>query len=235
MLKKLLIVAASAAMLALVSISAAFVVGGPEIRAAFAEGKFVWVVGDEYDGPVIAKELTLDDAKELVITMPVNLRFDRSDTASMKVEGPQEAIDALVYENGKLAFRGSGKRRSTTLEITIAAPVLPDLRLETAGDIDLRGLDQDAFALHSSGAADVKATGRAKSLVLVTNGAADLNFEEVATGDARIEINGAGDVNLSATGEVDIEINGAGSVTLHTKPARVRSEINGVGSVDRSY
>jgi hypothetical protein len=236
MFKKLLIVAVSAAMLALVSIGAAIAVGGPEIQMALEDGEFEWTAEmEDYDGPIGTKDFVFDSTRELTIEVPVEMRFERSDTVSMKVEGPQDAIDDLVYENGKLDLRGSGHRLGKGLKLTITAPKLTGLRLEAPGDVELVQLDQDAFEIHSEGAADVNASGRVGSLTLVADGAADFDFEEVSAKDATIEINGAGDIDISATGSVAIEINGAGSVTLHAKPTNLKSEINGIGSVDHSY
>ena len=109
------------------------------------------------------------------------------------------------------------------------------LELNAPGDVTLIGLDQDRFALSTNGAADLVAKGRVGTLKLETNGAADLNFKEVEAKDATVEINGAGDIDISASGSVRVEINGAGAVTLHVKPASLQSEINGVGSIDHAY
>lgn len=233
MIKKLLVVFASAAALALLSISAAFVVGGSDFRGAIADGDFHW--GEEYDGPMATREFAFDTGKVLTIDAPVNLRFERSETVSMKVEGPKDAMKDLVYENGELSLKGSHRHLRHGLTVTVTAPTLAGLVLDAPGDVELVELQQDAIEIRSSGAADIDASGTVRKLTLEADGAADLDFREVKAKDASVQINGAGDVDISATGAVDIEINGAGSVTLHAKPASVTSQINGVGSVDRAY
>ncbi|MCB2047190.1 MAG: DUF2807 domain-containing protein [Novosphingobium sp.] len=234
MIRKLLIVAVSAAMLALVSIGAAVAIGGPALRKAFEE-RHVIVLGDEYEGPTTTRQFEFDAAKMLVIDMPVDLRFERSDTASMEVEGPQEAIDDLVYENGKLGFSKGGKAKHASLSVVIKAPRLLGLHLDAPADVELFDLDQENFEVQSAGAADVTATGKIAKLRLESDGAADFDFENVEVTDASVEINGAGDIELSAKGIVDLEINGAGDVTLHTKPAKLNSTINGIGDVKHAY
>jgi Putative auto-transporter adhesin, head GIN domain len=234
MFKKLLIVAASAATLAFVSIGAAFMIDGPGIRAALDNDNLGWEI-DSYDGPITTTELQLDADRDLDINIPAELTFTRSETSSMIVEGPQDALDDLVYKDGSLDLSGNGYQLGDGLKITITGPRLPGLNLNAPGDITLIGLDQDRLALSTNGAADLTAKGKVRTLELETNGAANLDFRDVEATDATVEINGAGDIDLAASGLVRVEINGAGSITLHVKPANVESEINGVGSVDHAY
>lgn len=234
MYKKLLVIFASASILALVSFSAAFVFGGSELRNAFDDGNMHWTV-DDYDGPISTREFAFDAGLPLTIDVPVDLRFERGAETSMTIEGPKEVVDALAYEKGVLTLGRGSSRLGDGLRVRITAPALPGLILEAPGDVSLVKLEQDEIEVRSSGAADVDASGKVKKLVLRADGAADFDFEALETEDADVEINGAGDVDLSATGAVAIAINGAGSVTLHRKPASLKSEINGVGSVDHAY
>ncbi len=154
MIKKLLIVAVSGLMLALISIGAAVAIGGPQLRGAFHDGHFVWD-SDGYRGPVIKKELTFDASRPLEITLPVDMHFVRGDKVSMIVEGPKKAIDGLVYENGELRLNGSHHGMNDGIKLTITAPVLPPLDISGPANVEIVDLRQREFKLSMAGAGNV--------------------------------------------------------------------------------
>jgi hypothetical protein len=63
-------------------------------------------------------------------------------------------------------------------------------------------------------------------------GAADYRGEGLASGEAEVEINGAGTTVLNASERLDATINGAGTVEYVGSP-RVTQTINGLGVVRR--
>jgi hypothetical protein len=237
MLKKLLIVAASGALLALATLSLAWVVGGKDFRDGFSDGEgWSWTIddGEEYKGPKKTRDFVFDGAQVVTISIPVDLRFTRGDESKMVVEGPAEAIDRLEWKDGRLTLPGEGHLRNG-LAVTIVAPQIQGLDIESAADIDLAGLDQDSFSLKAGGAVELVAAGRVDTLDLIADGAGELDLARVAAKDAKVRINGVGEIDLAATGNVDIAINGAGTATLHKKPATVKRRINGVGEINHAY
>lgn len=235
MTKKLLIVFASGVVLTFVAFALAFATGGKDLRSAFrGETDFNWTLGDEYKGPKKDRAFTVDGGQTLTMEIPVELHFTRGDEARMIVSGPAEAVDRLVFENGRLAIKGDKSLRHG-LDVTIVAPQLTALDMEAPGDVTLSGLQQDQFRLKSAGAIDLDADGRVRSVSIRTDGAADIDLDKLEVEDATVRVNGAGDLSIAATGIVDVEVNGVGSVTLRKKPAKLRTEINGVGSIDHDY
>ena len=236
MTKKLLIVFASGLMLSLVLLSSAFVIGGPELSKRFNDGKgfSVKVITDK-DGPKTSRTFVFDPAKPLALAVSAKLRFTRGDKVSMEVTGPQKVVNALTWEDGRLASNGGIQVSGDGIEVKITAPRLTALILQSATGAKLEGLDQPSLKIESRGAIDLSASGRVDSLDIDLAGASEVDMREVAAKDARIATKGASDVTIAATGKVDVEINGAGTVSLKAKPAQLTSRINGVGSVDNDY
>jgi hypothetical protein len=234
MIKKLLLVAVGGVMLALIAMGAAVAIGGTDLRGAFKDGHFVWD-SDGYKGPVIKKELALDDSRPLEISMPVDMRFTRGDTVSMTVEGPKEAIDKLVYENGKLDLRGSLSSSNDGIKLTITAPVLPVLDISGPANIVIEDMRQPLFKLSMAGAGNIEASGKVERLEVEAGGAGNVDLTNLEAGDAEITLAGFGNADINASGKVEVEIAGAGNVTLHRKPRELRTDIVGLGNVDHSY
>jgi hypothetical protein len=235
MTKKLLIVFASGIVLAVIAFSLAFATGGQELRSTLSGDKdFNWTIGDEYDGPTKGRSFPVDGGQTLTMEIPVELHFTRGDKAEMIVKGPAEAVDRLVFENGRLSLRGDKSLRAG-LDVTIVAPELAALDMEAPGDVTLSGMQQDQFRLKSAGAIDLDADGKVRAVSIRTDGAANIDLDKLEVEDATVQVNGAGDISIAATGRVDVEVNGVGAVTLRKKPATLRTQMNGIGTIDYDY
>lgn len=233
MIKKLLLVAVGGITLALIAIGAAVAIGGTDLRGAFKDGHFVWD-SEGYKGPVIKKDLVFDATRPLEISMPVDMRFVRGDTVSMTVEGPKEAIDRLVYENGKLDLPGKAKANDG-IKLRITAPVLPALEISGPANIQIEDLRQPLFKLSMAGAGNIEASGKVERLEVEAGGAGNVDLTNLETGDAEVTLAGFGNADINASGKVDASIAGAGNITLHRKPRELRTNVVGLGNVDHSY
>ncbi len=237
MTKKLLIVFASGLMLSLILLSSAWVMGGDALTKRIGDGKGwnVTIDGHGHGEPEIRRELVFNPDLPLTISAPVKLRFTRGDTVSMVVSGPSKTVNALQWKDGALSGPNGIHIGGDDVEVTITAPRLAGLLLQSAAEAKLIGLDQPSLKVETRGAVNMEASGKVGSLDVTTAGASKIDFEDLSVGDAKVETRGAGDVTISAAGKVDVEINGVGSVSLRRKPAELTSRIHGVGSVDHDY
>jgi hypothetical protein len=234
MIKKLLLVAVGGVMLALLSIGGAIAIGGTDLRGAFKDGRFEWDPG-AHDGQLATKELVLDVSKPLAVSMPLDMQFQRSETVSMKVEGPAELIKDLVYENGELKLRKVRNSFDEGIKLTITAPVLPALDISGPANIVIEDMRQPLFKLSMAGAGNVEASGKVERLEVEASGAGNVDLTDLEAGDADIDLAGLGNADINAVGKVNVSIAGAGNVTLHRKPRELKSDIAGLGNVDHSY
>lgn len=235
MLRKLLIVFASGLVIAIVALSAAWMAGGKELRAQVADGDVDWNFGGErYGGPRVARQFALASGARLVMALPVDLEFRRGAQAGMTVEGPKDAVDRLVWENGRLSLPEHGHVRDS-IKVTIVAPEITDLNLDAPAEVELRGLDQGELRLTARGAVDLDATGRVRKLWVTSEGAADIDVAELDNEDAVIRVHGVGNVEAAPVNLADIEVNGAGNITLKKRARTERAQVHGVGSVEHVY
>ncbi len=233
MIKKLLIVAVSAGMLALVSIGAAIAIGGPELRAELSDGHIAWG-SDDHDGPVATRSFDFDMTRPLEIAMPVDMLFDRGEAITMEVEGSKRTVDKLVYEDGELKIPGSHKR-SGAIKVMITAPILPELEILGPANIEISDLSQAEFRLSMAGAGNIEASGKVERLFVDASGAGNVDLASLNAVDAEISLAGLGNADINASGKVDASIAGAGNVTLHTKPREFDSSIAGLRNIEHAY
>jgi hypothetical protein len=236
MIRKLLIVFASGLALSILLLGAAWVVGGASLARMIQDGRGEWAwSGDHHgNGPRIVRTLDFDGDHILRIDAPVTLRFTRGDTTRMTVEGPRRTLDRLQYQDGRLSLHGRSWSHGA-IKVDITAPRIAGLEINGASDVELNGLDQPNLTIDARGAVDLDASGKVQTLTVSSHGAGDLDLEKLDARDATVRIAGVGDVDISASGTVDAAISGAGDISLHRKPARLTSTINGVGSIDHHY
>ncbi|KHK89628.1 GIN domain-containing protein [Novosphingobium malaysiense] len=237
MFRKLLIVFASGVILSIVAFSAAWLFGGDKFRQEFYDHDgWSWTIGedDEDQGPRKSRSFTVEPGSQLAMEIPVELSFNRGDKAEMVVTGPANIVDRLIWENGRLSVPGQVHMRHG-LKVKITAPEITGLDLDAPGDVTLVGMQQERFTLKSEGAVNLDAEGKVRKVFITTEGAGNIDLAKVEGEDATVRMDGVGNVTIGATGLVDVEINGAGHVTLVRKPETLRSQINGIGSVDHDY
>ena len=243
MVRTLLIVAAAGLVLMLVSFAAAVGLGGPELlRGGWTLDMDGWDRNEDrvgWSGPVAEADLEWTGTDTLTIAVPAYVTFTQGPEVSVHVRGPQEAIDRLTFEGGRLAFVDEERHRNIVifgrdegLQVTITAPDVSRFVLEGHGDLDLNALDLASLAIVVEGAGDITARGRATALDISIEGAGDADLEGLTAETAEVRIDGAGDIDLNVTQAANVVINGAGDVDFVTRPARLTQEISGVGSVD---
>lgn len=233
MLKKLIIVFASGVVLGVIALSLAWVAGGEELRNQIHNDGIHWTFDDEDDGPRETREFEFDPNEVLTVNMPVELRFERGEETRMTISARAETLEKLNVTGNVIDMDDTPVRGG--VRVKIVAPSIAGLKLDAAGNVRLKELDQDSFTVSAAGAIDLDADGRVDTLGIESWGASDLDFRDVEARDATVRLKGVSSTDIAATGEVDVEIEGVGSVTLHAKPARLTSQIDGVGTVKHRY
>jgi hypothetical protein len=120
------------------------------------------------------------------------------------------------------------------LKITVTLPMLKLLESDGAGDIEITGLNGGDQEMELSGFHNVKAEGHLDKLKLTVSGAGNVNYKKVIVADARVTINGGGNVELHTTDSLRAEVNGFGAVTYSGNPSKVESQLHGLGSIGRA-
>lgn len=132
----------------------------------------------------------------------------------------------ISMDEGRYRFR-------EPMRVVVTAPELDSLRVRSAADVRVFGLDAERFELRVEGSGDVQVQGRADRLEVVLRGSGDLELFDLIAREARVEIEGSGDVDVHATERLWVRVSGSGDVE-YRGDAQVMEEIDGSGDVERS-
>jgi hypothetical protein len=149
MTKKLLVVAASGLVLAILLLSAAWLIGGAPLASAIrlGHGHFVFDDDDHGHGAASTRSLPFDPAVPLTVDALVDLHFVRGDHAAMTVSGPARMVEAVRWHDGHLSQGYVPIFGHHALRVEIVAPRLPPFTFAGAGNVELDKLDQDNLQL----------------------------------------------------------------------------------------
>lgn len=158
------------------------------------------------------------------------------DTHSIKIETDDNLLPQILTEvnEGKLVIRNRSNTMITTplgIRITVTLKDISAVILSGAGDFILNGFKTDDLTLSLPGAGSIKAAGKVQTLSINLNGAGHIFCGDLAASSASVQINGSGNVQVSATNSLSAVVRGTGNILYRGTPARVEKDITGVGSI----
>ena len=125
---------------------------------------------------------------------------------------------------------GSGWRPQVKPRVDVTVPALTGVELEGAPELVVRGIGGSSFAVEVAGAGRLRADGKVETLKVEVAGAGDVDLFDLEATDAEVEVSGAGDVDLRASGRVRATVSGAGDVRVKGG-AVIEPQVTGAGSV----
>ncbi|OUJ01335.1 GIN domain-containing protein [Acetobacter cibinongensis] len=183
-------------------------------------------------GPQITRTLPWQGSHDLTVNIAGTFIIKQGDTPSITVTGPQKTVDDVELNSNSLDFSTPHRTlRRRKVVVTITAPALDTLTLNSFGVVDLQNYTQKTLDLTINGAASVKGTGSVERAKLVIDGAGSVDLSAMDMHELEVEMNGAGSVKAGPTAKANVSIDGAGAVKLTRRPTQFSKQINGAGSI----
>lgn len=252
MIRTLLIIAGAALVLCVATLSGAAAIGGNEL----ARHGWAWTFHDEDGdnirfervendrGPEVTRTLPWTGGAQLAIDLPGEVTYVQGDAKTVTIAGPRALTDRVqLLQGDRLTFNdgddteqvlvrwGPGGVRSDELRITVTAPDVTIFNLSSSANLLVRNYDKPRIALIMSGSGDVRVQGRAEDARIDISGSGDADLSTLELANATIDIDGSGEAELAATGQVNVDISGSGDVNLTRRPAQLTQTVSGSGEV----
>lgn len=189
-------------------------------------------------GPTVSEDRHLNGFEEIEINGSPRVCYVQADSFSVRVEGPQEAVEDILTEvhDKTLAIRNRGKinlvnisyGNDDELVVYVASPDLTGIRLNGSGDFEAKGrIDSDRMDVTLRGSGDIEIKDiicDRCELQLIGSGDVSIgNLDAIAVAATLV---GSGDVSLGLTNVKDTQLSlkGSGDIDANFK--------EGCGSVD---
>ena len=154
---------------------------------------------------------------------------------SLEVEGDENVLEFVKAEisNNVLHLTNSkGYSVREPVKFTISVPNLEGLTVTGAGKIEIRSLNTDSFAIDSTGAPVIVASGTAKTINIDSSGAGQIDTHNLHASRATIDSSGASKIEVDVAERLDVKVSGPSSVLYKGDPV-VNKSISGPGRVER--
>ena len=218
----------------------------------------VGMAGEEA-GPVTTRVEQVAAFERLSVGGRYDVIVRTGNEPGVTIEGPENILDEMIVEvDGDLLRirqeRSNWKwRGNDDVEIAVTVPMLTEVavsgasdieidrirterfsgKLSGAGEIDIADVETDDLLLVLSGAGELRARGTTRNLRVGMSGAGEFDGAERTAVNADLRASGAGSIRANVTGRATGGVSGAGDVTI-TGGAECSIGKSGVGSVDCS-
>lgn len=156
---------------------------------------------------------------------PVSVEIEADDNILPLIK--TEVRDGILIVSNDQRYNAS---KSPTLRITL--PELGSVSSHGAGEVKIADANSSELKIQSTGAADVNAAGKAKSVTISSTGAGNIDTSRLTSERAKVEATGAANVDVFASEQLDVTVSGVGSVSYSGNPKVVNKNVSGIGSVN---
>ena len=155
--------------------------------------------------------------------------------ASFEIEADDNLLPIVQTEvrSGVLHVTSTkGYNSSGGIVLRITVPDLESVKSTGAGKFRVTDIKNDNFEIHSTGAAQVVATGQSKSVTISSTGAGKIDAHNLRAETADVSVTGAASVDVYASDQLDVTVSGAGRVTYSGNP-KISKRVSGAGQVTK--
>jgi len=153
----------------------------------------------------------------------------------LEVEGDDNVLTVVTSEvsNKVLRLRNTKSYSSSEpVKFKISVPSLEGLSVTGAGNVDIKGLNNEKFEIDAEGAPTINAAGNTKIINIDSSGAGKIDTHNLHASRAVVESKGVAQIDLDVADQLDVTISGPSSVYYKGDPV-VNKTINGPGKVER--
>jgi len=172
-------------------------------------------------GPVITKELDLSGFDAITVNGSSDMELFQGESFQVLVKANEEVFDYIDYkvEDGVLILETKDhvNIRAEEYDVTITLPVLKELIVNGAADVDIK-----------------KGYAASENLKVQVNGAGDFDLSGIAVPSLSFTLNGAGDIEADGLDvqELSVAVNGAGDIDVSGKAGKASFRVSGAGDID---
>lgn len=207
---------------------------------------------------ITTKEISAGSFESVEVHGSMNVHLVQSPTNSVKVQADDNLFEYLdIYTEGNRLVvktrKGYNLRPSRDIIVYAAAANFKDIELSGSGDIFSENTitATDELSVEVSGSGDINMNvnvprlrskisgsgtltlnGIAKDFSATINGSGDIKSFGLSADNARVDLAGSADAEVTANKTLEVEIAGSGSVTYKGNPS-VKQHIAGSGSIEK--
>ncbi len=196
----------------------------------------MWGWGVRGNGHVKEETRTIEEFREIQVSGAFSVKVDVGDEPSLSISCEENLLKYIrTYVKGNTLYIDTRKSISPRKEIKIYLTTTELNRVESSGanSIYVEGINSDEFDVELSGACSMDASGKAGRLDVEVSGAGHFDSKDLKAEDVTVSVSGAASSNVYASESLRASVSGVGTINFYGDPKRVKTNVSGVGSINR--
>ena len=187
-------------------------------------------------GEPISETRSLSAFNVMHVRAPVSVSVKAGERMKCTITGDKDVVPRIVTEVDaeELMIRApKGLKSDDPISILIEMPRVKafDALLQSAGNVDVRDVAEEALLLRLEGTGNVTASGKVEKLEADLSGAGNLNASALEAGSAEVTLSGTGNISVHVTKVLDANLKGSGTITYAGSPKTVNETRTGTGNI----
>jgi len=190
--------------------------------------------GEKGSGDMETRELSLDEFKAFDVggAFDVEVSFGRKQKVEVTIDDNLwDVFEAEVKGEWLNLDWGRSCRPSDDCIIRIVVPVLEEVNVHGACDLDITGFKGREFKYKLSGAGDLDMDGEVDKLEIKISGAGDADTTDLKAKHVKVSISGAGNAKVFASESIRGRVSGVGNLTYYGDPEDENTRVSGLGDI----
>lgn len=153
---------------------------------------------------------------------------------SLEIEAEDNLISLIDTTASQGTLRITATRPYTTSEgptVTVATPTLDRVEILGVGSIEASDVSGELFQVRLNGVGSIQATGAVDEVDVISEGAGSVALFGLGARRARVQLFGAGNVEVNATESLFARLSGVGNISYSGGPAEIDTAVLGVGTI----
>ena len=208
-------------------------------------------------GPAVTESRSVSEITAIELEMDADVYLIKGDTQNIVISTQQNILQVIqtTVDGGSLKIKTSESISVTEpIQIWITVKNIEALEISGSGSIsstttftsekitaDVSGsgkinvdLNCEKFNGDLNGSGTINLTGKIGKADIDLSGSGSIEASECEFDNCEITLNGSGDAILTIKSELDATINGSGSIRYRGNPQKVKSDINGSGTITKA-
>jgi Putative auto-transporter adhesin, head GIN domain len=208
-------------------------------------------------GPAVTESRSMSEITAIELEMDADVYLIKGDTQNVVISAQQNILELIQtnVDGGNLKIKTKESISVTEpIQIWITVKHIEALELSGSGSIssntpftsqqitaNISGsgkinvdLNCEKFNSDLTGSGTINLTGEIGKADIDLSGSGNIEASECEIDKCEITLNGSGDAILTIKSELNATINGSGSIRYSGNPHKVKSDINGSGTVTKA-
>ena len=202
--------------------------------AAFLAGCRHW--GIRGSGDLAEETREIEQFSKIEVAGAFSVDVTVGESTSLKIETDDNLLKYVrTRTHGDKLIIDTKKDISpkSKLKVTISTQELTSIDASGANSLNVKGISTEKFYVDLSGACSADLEGCVDNLTIDISGAGSCDARELIAVNVKVDLSGASNADVYASESLDADISGVGNLDFYGDPKNVKSDVSGIGSIDR--